>query len=104
MHTPQQPAIRLRVPEFRRRAARAGLKGDEEIGVRLGMSRTSIGRVTAGTVAPGAKFIAAAMSSLNARFDELFVVEPRGGGLREKKCPRGESGGSAGAQVSALQA
>jgi hypothetical protein len=70
-----KPWVRLRIPEFREHAERAGLTGDAAIADRLGIHRISIWRLLRAESAPGNAFIAAALDAFpDANFPDFFEI------------------------------
>jgi len=81
MSDSQAPAvIRLRVPEFRKRAERVGLTSEDEIAGHLGVNRSTVNRVLREQQAPGNVFIACVLHRLpRVKFPDVFeIVTPDG--------------------------
>lgn len=68
------PYARLRVGRFDERADELGLANETQIAEYLGLSLATVNRVRAGQVIPGERFIAAAVSALGLKFEELFEI------------------------------
>jgi hypothetical protein len=77
MHRTDSPgsAIRLRVEQLRRHAAKDGLASDRAVAERLGVSHTTVMRAISGDIAPGEKLIAATLAAFpDLKFEDLFEV------------------------------
>ena len=67
--------MRLRIQEFRQRAAKAGLVTDDDFASALGMNRTTIWRILGGRMAPGERFIAAVLATIpSTGFSDVFEI------------------------------
>lgn len=78
MHEPQEtrPVIRLRRGEWNRRMVAKELATHHARAERIGVSRTTIGRIEGGKMAPGEDFIAAVLDAFtDLRFEDVFEVE-----------------------------
>lgn len=74
--TTPSPAIRLRADVWSAWARRERLASESAQARRIGHSQTALNRLLRGEVAPGEKFIAAALAATGMKFEELFEVAP----------------------------
>jgi transcriptional regulator with XRE-family HTH domain len=68
------PYARLRKARFDERTAELGLDTDMAVAEHLGVAESTVNRVRNGNVIPGERFIAAAVSELGLKFEELFEI------------------------------
>jgi transcriptional regulator with XRE-family HTH domain len=66
--------VRVRVDELDRIATAQGLRSRYALAKRLGVNRSTVGRVLDGDRAPGQQFIAATIHELEVPFDAVFEV------------------------------
>jgi hypothetical protein len=66
--------VRVRVDELGRIATAQGLRTRYALAKRLGVNRSTVGRVLDGDRAPGQQFIAATIRELGVGFDAVFEV------------------------------
>ena len=72
--TTPAPAIRLRTDVWAAWASSQELTSEAAQARRIGHSQTTLNRILRGEVAPGEKFIAAALAATGAKFEDLFEV------------------------------
>lgn len=77
MHEPQKtrPTIRLRRGEWDRRMTAKELETHLARAERIGVSRTTVGRIESGEIKPGEEFIAAVLDAFaDLKFENVFEV------------------------------
>lgn len=72
--TTPAPAIRLRADVWAAWATREDLASETAQARRIGHSQSTLNRILNGDVAPGEKFIAAALAATGMKFEDLFEV------------------------------
>jgi hypothetical protein len=75
MQQTSSPAVRLKADAWKAWMERLGLYRVEEQAERIGVNRTHLYKIIAGTVAPGEQFIAACLLAYDGKFEDLFVAE-----------------------------
>jgi lambda repressor-like predicted transcriptional regulator len=70
------PAIRLRADTWTAWASSEDLASEAAQARRIGHSQTTLNRILRGKVAPGEKFIAAALAATGMKFEDLFETAP----------------------------
>ena len=73
--TEPAPAIRLRADAWAAWAAGEDLASETAQARRIGHSQTTLNRILRGEVAPGEKFIAAALAATGMKFEDLFKID-----------------------------
>lgn len=73
--TTPAPAVRLRAAAWKAWAARENLASEAAQARRIRHSQTTLNRILRGEVAPGEKFIAAALLATGMKFEDLFEIE-----------------------------
>lgn len=76
--TTPSPAIRLRLDVWNAWATGQNLASETAQARRIGHSQTTLNRILRGEVAPGEKFIAAALAATGAKFEDLFEIAEAG--------------------------
>jgi lambda repressor-like predicted transcriptional regulator len=72
--TTPAPVIRLRADVWAAWASREDLVSEAAQARRIGHSQTTLNRILRGDVAPGEKFIAAALAVTGCKFEHLFEI------------------------------
>lgn len=74
---PRPGLIRINPSAYEAACRLYGLANDAQAAKRLGISRTTLGRVRRGQQAVGAGFIVSALTAMpGLKFDQLFTIEP----------------------------